>query len=36
MILNVRMQPLCEGMTLKDVLAQQLRCVYPVVQKVME
>lgn len=35
-ILNVIMQPLCEGMTLRDLLAQQLHCVYPGVQKVME
>lgn len=35
-IVNVRMQPLCEGMTLRDILAQQLQCVYPVVQEVME
>lgn len=35
-ILNVRMQLLCEAMTLRDLLAQQLHCVYPVVQKVME
>lgn len=35
-ILNVIMQPLCEGMILRDLLAQQLHCVYPGVQKVME
>lgn len=35
-ILNVIMQPLCEEMILRDLLAQQLHCVYPGVQKVME